>query len=193
MSDPARVPEHRLLAYVRTRAAGLDAQRLRTRVRAAAAELEAALTGLDEGEARQAVLAGEWTVAQIVDHVAQSTVRAAEELRHLREGRRPPGPPVYEALLSGAAHRVPWTELVGGLRDASAALDAVLAGGEPAADPGVVTAPAVLVVSAPETGAGPEIFTAELTWREYALVQRLHFLEHRTQVRQLRAALTAPA
>jgi hypothetical protein len=193
MSDPARIPEHRLLAYVRTRAAGLDAQRLRTRVRTAAAELEAALTGLDEGEARRAVLAGEWTVAQVVDHVAQSTVRAAEELRHLREGRRPPGPPVYEALLSGAAHRVPWTELVGGLRDASAALDAVLAGGEPAADPGVVTAPAVLVVSAPETGAGPEIFTAELTWREYALVQRLHFLEHRTQVRQLRAALTAPA
>lgn len=194
MTDPARSPEHRLLTYVRTRAAGLDAQRLRARVRAAAAELEAALTGLAEGEARRAALAGEWTVAQVVDHVAQSTVRAAEELRHLREGRRPPGPPVYEALLSGAAHRVPWTELVDGLRDASAALDAVLGGVEPAAgDPGVVTAPAVLVVSAPEAGGGPEIFTAELTWREYALVQRLHFLEHRAQVRQLRAALTAPA
>ena len=36
--------------------------------------------------------AGEWTVAQVVDHVAQSTVRAAEELRHLLAGRRPPGP-----------------------------------------------------------------------------------------------------
>ena len=97
---------------------------------------------------------GEWTVAQVVDHVAQSTVRAAEELRHLRAGRRPPGPPVYEALLSGAAHRVPWTELVEGLREASAALDATLAGPERPGpgDPGAVTAPAVLVVSAPEAG-----------------------------------------
>jgi hypothetical protein len=121
-------------------------------------------------------------------------VRSAEELRHLREGRRPPGPPVYEALLSGAAHRVPWTELVDGLREASTALAAALGGAEHApGDRGAVTAPAVLVVSAPEGAAGPEILTAELTWREYALVQRLHFLEHRAQVRQLRAALVTHA
>ena len=167
-------------------------------MRAAAAEFQATLAGLDEDEARRSVLAGEWTVAQVVDHVAQSTVRSAEELRHLREGRRPPGPPVYEALLSGAAHRVPWTELVEGSREASAALDAALdaalgAAEETAGDRNAVTAPAILVVSASEAGAGPEIFTAELTWREYAMVQRLHFLDHRSQVRQLRAALAAPA
>ena len=194
MADPALSEPSRLLDYLRTRAAGLDAPRLRARVRAAAAEFEATLAGLDEVAARRRVLAGEWTVAQVVDHVAQSTVRSAEELRHLREGRRPPGPPVYEALLSGAAHRVPWTELVDGLREASTALDAALGGAEQAAgDRGAVTAPAILVVSAPEAGAGPEIFTAELTWREYALVQRLHFLEHRAQVRQLRAALATLA
>ena len=44
-----------------------------------------------------------------------------------------------------------------------------------------------------EAATGPAIFTAELTWPEYALVQRLHFLDHRAQVRQLRAVLTAPA
>jgi hypothetical protein len=54
-----------------------------------------------------------------------------------------------------------------------------------------VTAPAVLVASGVATG--PAIFTAELTWPEYALVQRLHFLDHRAQVRQLRTALTAHA
>ena len=189
-SEPAR-----LLDYIRTRAAGLDATRLRARVRAAAGELEAALTGLDEADARRQVLAGEWTVAQVVDHVAQSTVRAAEELRHLRAGRRPPGPPVYEALLSGAAHRVPWTELAEGLRDACTALDAALSAAEHPGpgDPGAVTAPAVLVVGAPEAGGAPDIFAAELTWQEYALVQRLHFLDHRAQVRRLRAALTPPA
>jgi hypothetical protein len=196
MADAAAGPERaRLVDYIRTRAAALDPPRLRARVRSAAAELEAALAGLTEHEARTAARAGEWTVAQVVDHVAQSTVRAAEEVRHLRAGRRPPGPPVYEALLSGAAHRVPWTDLVGGLREATGALDAALAGpdGPGPGDPGAVTAPAVLVVSAPEAGAAPDIFTAELTWPEYALVQRLHFLDHRTQIRALRAALAASA
>jgi hypothetical protein len=193
VTDLARSERARLLDYVRARAADLDTPRLRTRVRAAAAELEATLTGLDERAARRPALPGQWTVAQVVDHVAQSTVRSAEELRHLGEGRRPPGPPVYEALLSGAAHRVPWTELVDGLREACAALDQALAGADPGARDSSVTAPAVLVVNGGAGGGGPEIFTAELTWREYALVQRLHFLDHRGQVRQLRQALAAPA
>ena len=195
MADAARSERVRLLDYIRTRAAALDAPRLRARVASAAAELEAALAGLGERDARTAVRPGEWTVAQVVDHVAQSTVRAAEELRHLRAGRRPPGPPVYEALLSGAAHRVPWTELVEGLREANAAVDATLAGAEHrvSGDPSAVTAPAVLVVSAPEAGGAPDIFTVELTWQEYALVQRLHFLDHRTQIRALRAVLAASA
>jgi hypothetical protein len=192
MADLAQTERTRLVDYVRARAAGLDGPRLQARVRAAAAEFEAALAGLDEPAARRKALPGDWTVAEVVDHVAQSTVRAAEELRHLRAGRRPPGPPVYEALVSGAAHRVPWTELVDGLREASAALAAALGDGEPAPRAGsAVTVPAVLVVSGSTTG--PDVFTAELTWPEYALVQRLHFLDHRAQVRQLRAALTAPA
>jgi DinB superfamily len=192
MADSPRPEQTRLLDYVRTRAAGLDAPRLRARVRAAAAEFEAALAGLDEGAAHRRAIPGEWTVAQVVDHVAQSTVRSAEELRHLRAGRRPPGPPVYEALLSGAAHRVAWTELVEGLRAASAALDSALEGPDrTTGDADAVTAPAVLVVSGSGVDAGPEIFTAELTWPEYALVQRLHFLDHRAQVRQLRAVLAA--
>ncbi|HEY7139478.1 MAG TPA: DinB family protein [Methylomirabilota bacterium] len=195
MADPAPTARARLLDYLRTRAAGLDAPHLRARVRAAAAELEAALAGLDERQARRGAIPGEWTVAQVVDHVAQSTVRSAEELRHLRAGRRPPGPPVYEALLSGAAHRAPWAELVQGLRDACAALDAILdrADAPSPPDAGAVTAPAILVTSAPEPGGAPEIFAAELTWREYALAQRLHLLDHRAQVRSLRAALAASA
>ena len=189
MVKPALSERTRLLDYLRTRAAGLDAARLRARVRAAATEFEAALAGLTESDARRRVRAGEWTVAQVVDHVAQSTVRSAEELRHLRAGRRPPGPPIYEALLSGAAHRVPWTELVEGVREATAALDDTLSGSAQL-DPDAartVTAPAVVVINASEAGGAPEIFTAELTWPEYALVVRLHFLDHRTQVRALRA------
>jgi hypothetical protein len=181
--------------YLRTRAAGLDAPRIRARVRAAGAELGAALAGLGEADARRRVRPEEWTVAQVVDHVAQSTVRAAEELRHLLAGRRPPGPPIYEGLLSGAAHRVPWSELLEGLREAGAALDAVLeeATRRPPPDDAGVTAPAILTAGAPDAGGGAEPFSAELAWKEYALVQRLHFLDHREQVRRLRAALGVPA
>jgi hypothetical protein len=178
----------RVLAYLRTRAASLDAPRLRARIRAAAAEFDAAVRDLTEAEARRAAPDGGWSVAQIVDHVAQSTVRGAEELRHLLAGRRPPGPPVYEGLLSGAAHRVPWSELLAGVREASAAVDAVLEPLGPSwAGPAALTVPAILVAG-PGAGAPGTPFTAELTWKEYALVLRLHFLDHREQVRQGRAA-----
>ncbi len=172
----------------------LDATRLRARVRAAAGELEAALAGLGEADARRQVLLGEWTVAQVVDHVAQSTVRSAEELRHLAAGRRPPGPPVYEALLSGAAHRVPWAELTEGLREANAALDASLGrAARVRARPATSPLPRSSFVAGPDGTKAPVIFAAELTWTEYALVQRLHFLDHRGQIRALRAALGGSA
>jgi DinB family protein len=193
MADVAPTEPARLLEYIRTRAAGLDAPRLQARVRAAAGELEAALAGLGEAEARRRVLPDEWTVAQVVDHVAQSTVRSAEELRHLAAGRRPPGPPVYEALLSGAAHRVPWLELVQGLREATAALNTSLGEPPPLGAATAATAPAILFVAGADAVSAPLIFAAELTWAEYALVQRLHFLDHRGQVRALRAALAPPA
>jgi hypothetical protein len=193
MTDPGNPAQARTLDYLRTRAAGLDTARIRARVRAAGAELEAALAGLAEADARRPARPGDWTVAQIVDHVAQSTIRAAEELRHLLAGRRPPGPPVYEGLLSGAAHRIPWPELVEGLREASAELDRVLleAIERPPAD-ARATALAILVAETPDPGDPAEHFGADLGWKEYALVQRLHFLDHRQQVREVRAALGIP-
>jgi DinB superfamily len=192
MTDRGGAERARTLEYLRTRAAGLDAVRIRARVRAAGAELEAALAGLAETDARRPPRPGEWTVAQIVDHVAQSTIRATEELRHLLAGRRPPGPPVYEGLLSGAAHRVPWPELVEGLWEASAELDAVLLEATERPPAAAVTAVAILVAGVPDFGGVAEHFGADLTWKEYALVQRLHFLDHRQQVRQVRAALGIP-
>jgi hypothetical protein len=194
MTDPRDTGRARTIDYLRKRASGLDAPRIRARVRSAGAELEATLAGLGETDARRPVRPEEWTVAQVVDHVAQSTVRAAEELRHLLAGQRPPGPPIYEGLLSGAAHRVPWSELVEGLRKASAALDVVLAEAarRPPPDDGATTAPTILTTGTPDPGSAAELFAAELTWKEYALVQRLHFLDHREQIRGLRAALGVP-
>jgi len=182
----------RMLDYLRSRAVALGPSEVRARIRAAAAELDAQLAAIDEASARAYPRGGDWSIAQVVDHVAQTQIRAADELRHLLAGRRPPAPPVYDALTSGAATWAPWPELVEGLRSANAELDAVLAGIRvPSPSASAVHARTILVANAPEPDGTvrAETFAAELDWKEYALVQRLHLLDHRTQVRGLRAAL----
>lgn len=180
--------KQRALEHLTGRAEAMPGAQVRARFRAAVAEFEAAIGGVDERTARASAGPGEWTIAQVVDHLAQTTARSADELRHLLAGRRPPAPPVYEALTSGAAHRVPWEELAAELAAANAEFDALLGRaveGEPAPGPTVRT---VLVINRtlPDGRVEPETFDAELGWKGYTLAARLHLLDHRTQVRALR-------
>src|SRR5262245_44770528 len=190
--EPVAPESLRMIAYLRERAAALSPAEIRNRVRAAMGEMDAALDGVEEIAARQRPIPGEWGIAQVVDHMAQTQIRAADELRHLLAGRRPPAPPVYEALTSGAAMWAPWAELLDGLRSANEEMDAVLA---TTADPRVAASDATVRTillantSRPDGGMFQETFVADLDWREYALVQRLHLFDHRTQVKKLRAAL----
>lgn len=105
-------------------------------------------------------------------------------------GRRPPGPPVYEGLRSGAPEFVSWPELLDGLRAANNEVVALLASAVDAPEPAPATAPAVVVVSRtlPDGTTGSQRFVAEVGWREYGLFCRLHLLDHRTQIKKLRAA-----
>ena len=192
--EPLSPEAERILEHLRSRAASMGVAGIRDRVRTAARELENAIAGIDEADARRRPLANKWSIAEVVDHIAQTQIRSAEELRHLLAGRRPPGPPVYEALLSGAAQRAPWPELVDGLHSANEELVALIASApesEPPADQ--PTARSILVVnrSLPDGRNQPQTFVAELAWREYALVQRLHLLDHRNQIKGLQEALKA--
>jgi hypothetical protein len=188
----------RILDYLASRATTLRPAEIVARVHAAVAGLEAALEGVSEAEARLSRSDGQWSIAQVVDHLAQTMIRSAEELRHALTGRRPPGPPVYEGLLSGAAERTAWGDLLDGLRSANGEFEAVLAS---ASNPDSMTGPTaassrpaaglirtILVVNATTPGGRvePEIFDAELDWKEYALVQRLHLQDHRAQIQRLR-------
>ena len=185
-----------MLDYLRTRADALGPSEIRARVRAAAGELDAQLAAVDESAARTRPRPGDWSVAEVVDHLAQTQIRAVDELRHLLAGRRPPPPPVYEGLTSGAATWAPWEELVDGLRSANAELDAVLAqAGAASTSTGAVRARTILVANRqePDGAVRPDTFVAELDWKEYALVQRLHLLDHRNQVHGIRVALAGDA
>ncbi len=187
--DPLRVsPErHRMIDYLTVHAPRMMLPELLMGMRAAAEKLEAVLREVEADGARTLWRDGEWNIAQVVDHVAQTQIRAAEELRHLLAGRRPPGPPVYDALVSGAAHRASWSELTDGLFAANAEFDRVLAGASERPEVDTQRARTILVVNRTlaDGRIEPEIFEIELGWKGYAMVQRLHLLDHRTQVQRI--------
>ena len=193
--SPLAPESTRMLDYLKTRAAEMSVAAIRERIRAAAKELESAVAVVSDSEARLRPIPGKWNIAEVVDHIAQTQVRGAEELRHLLSGRRPPLPPVYEALRSGAGQWAPWELLVQELHDANRAMIELLESASD--DPPPANAPTVktVVVALRKLDDGrsePQIFFAELRWKEYALLQRLHLLDHRTQVRNLHAASRAP-
>ena len=175
------------LDYLTVRAEAMPGEQVIARFRAAVGEFDAAISGFDEDDARTVVVAGEWTAAQIVDHLAQTTARNADELRHLLDGRRPPAPPVYEALVSGAAHRVPWEELKADLTEANAEFGRLLGRAVRQEPKAGLTVRTILVINRTlvDGTVEPEHFDAELSWKGYALTARLHLLDHRTQVRKL--------
>jgi len=167
------------------------------RLRKAAQELEGVVATVDPEDVRRRPFPGKWHIADVVDHISQTQIRGAEELRHLISGCRPPGPPVYEALKSGASEWAPWPTLVAGLKDANremlSVIEASSAGSESADDQGSADkggAPTVRTIVVancrlPDERVVQQIFVAELNWKEYALLQRLHLLDHRTQIRRL--------
>ena len=198
---PLMAESMRMLEYLDERAKTLSPRDISERLKAAALELEGVVASVDEKDARRRPFPGKWHIADVVDHISQTQIRGAEELRHLLSGRRPPGPPVYEALKSGASDWAPWPTLVRGLQDANremlSVIEIVSAGRgsdnrqharDGVAAPTVCT---VLVANCKLQNGQiiPQIFIAELDWRQYALLQRLHLLDHRTQIRKLLKAL----
>lgn len=203
--QPLLDESRRMLDYLRDRAKTLTAGHILERTRSAALELESIVSSVDKSDLRRRPFPGKWHIADVVDHISQTQIRGAEELRHLLSGRRPPGPPVYEALKTGASDWAPWPALVRGLQDANNEMLSVLEIGsdrwdsdsqrgsaDGIAGPTVCT---VLVANCklPHGQVVPQIFITELDWKQYALLQRLHLLDHRTQIRRLLKALHDPS
>jgi hypothetical protein len=193
VEDAPLAPESiRMMEYVAKRAAELTGAAIREKIRLAAQELENAVAPVTASEARVRPVDGKWTIAEVVDHISQTQIRGGEELRHLLEGRRPPLPPVYEALRSGAGQWAPWDLLKEELHAANQAMIELLQSapeGVPAPDAPTVKTVMVTLRALPDGATRPQIYFIELPWKEYALLQRLHLLDHRTQVKKLRAAI----
>jgi hypothetical protein len=115
-----------MMEYLKTRSAEWSASEICQRVRAAARELEHQASLAPPDQVRVHPIAGKWNIAEVVDHISQTQIRGAEELRHLLAGRRPALPPVYEALRSGAAQWAPWDLLREELHQANESMMEVL-------------------------------------------------------------------
>src|SRR5215467_13448515 len=124
--QPLLHESRRMLEYLHDRARTLTTGEILGRIRTAALELENVVATVDQQDVRRRPFPGRWHIADVVDHISQTQIRGAEELRHLLTGRRPPGPPVYEALKSGASEWAPWSDLVRGLTDANREMISVI-------------------------------------------------------------------
>ncbi len=165
----------RALDYLLTRAPGMEAREVVSKLERALSDLIATARELPQ---EPALMREAWTSRHVVDHIAQTNIRSAEELRHLAAGRKPPGPPVYDGLCSSAPDWVPWADLVEGLAESCAELMGT-ARAASEAEPSEARVLAIVVVEGVR-------HPADLDWKGYAMLQRLHAMEHRNQLRDRR-------
>ncbi|MBI2159937.1 MAG: DinB family protein [Candidatus Rokubacteria bacterium] len=164
--------QQKLQSYLAAQSAKLTAAEIRARLDEAAGEFFASLEGVGEPAAHRRPAEGEWSVAEVVDHVTMTLEDAFGIMRTLASGTRP-GRPMTVAHTPVNAAR-PLAELVSHLHARQAALAEFLAAqaGEPHTD---------LRVS--------DDYFGEINWKGYALILRLHYKDHAQQVSKTRAAV----
>ena len=156
--------QQKLQGYLRAQGAKLSAEQIRDRIQEAADEFLGVVEGVGEPVARKSPAAGEWSLAEVLDHVVFTLERITGVIGGLVLGRKPPEP-LETGATSGIASQ-PWSDLLARLRRSQAALSAVLTANrhEPHVDLRV-----------------PEGYFGELNWKEYALILRLHYKDHAGQ------------
>ena len=184
-----RPEQIKAVEYLRDKGNRLAASQVHERVAAGFAALESFLDGITEAEARVRALPGEWSIQEVADHVVETHRPSLEELRDLLAGRRPPGEPIPAGLQSRDPLARPWTELLGELKRLQAEIVAVLGAAPDRLND--ARAPVVMVINVkePDGRETPLHWIEELNWKAYAIVFRLHVLDHLGQARKiLRAA-----
>ena len=179
----------RALEYFATNGTQASAAQIHERVSAAFASLDAALTGVSAVEAARRPIPGEWSAQEIVDHLLETHRPGVDELRCLLAGQRPPGEAIPAALQSKAPLLRPWPWLLEELRRVHGLILEMLAGA-PADTPTTARGPIVMVVNVPSPGGAmtPLHWVEDLDWKAYAIVWRLHTIDHLKQLKKVLAA-----
>jgi DinB family protein len=175
--------------YLRTRGTERPADEIVKAVGDAFASLGTFLDGVPAHRAGRRPTPGEWCVQEVVDHLVETHRPGLDELRCLLAGRRPPEPPIPASLQSRAPLLRPWPWLLRELGQVHGDILETLAG-VPRDFETAARAPLVMVVNMKEASgkAAPLEWVEDLDWKAYALVWRLHAIDH---LKQARAALAA--
>jgi hypothetical protein len=178
--------------YLRTKGTLTPAPAISERIAEAFRAFDAFVTPLSAAQAARASIPGEWTIHEIVDHLVETHRPGLDELRCLLAGRRPPGEPIPAGLQSKAPLQRPWPWLLEELRRLHGKILETLE----ATPPGFTTdarAPLVMVVNVKdaEGRTAPLHWVEDLDWKTYAVVWRLHVVDHLNQARKVLAAMGA--
>jgi len=186
-----RPEQIKAVEYMRDKGSRLAASRIHERVAAGFAALESFLDGIAEAEARVRAFPGEWSVQEVADHLVETHRPSLEELRDLLAGRRPPGGPIPAGLQSRDPLARPWAELLGELKRLQAEVVDVLGAAPDRLND--ARAPIVMVVNVkePDGRETPLHWIEDLDWKAYAVIFRLHVLDHLGQARKVLRAVQA--
>lgn len=185
-----RPEQEKALEYLHRKGTLLAPREICERVQTAFAATEEFLEGVSEAGARLSPGSREWCVQEVVDHLVETHRPSVEELRCLLRGERPANGPIPAGLQSRAPLECPWPELVGELKRLHAEVLGILA----AIPDGFTTdarAPVVMVVNAKDADGREHAlhWIEELDWKAYAVIFRLHEVDHLNQARRaLKAA-----
>jgi hypothetical protein len=186
-----RSEQIKAMEYLRDKGSRLAASQVHERVTAGFAALESLLDGIAEAEARVRAFPREWSIHEVADHLVETHRPSLEELRDLLAGRRPPGGPIPAGLQSRDPLARPWAELLGELKRLQAEVVDVLGAAPDRLND--ARAPIVMVVNVkePDGRETPLHWIEELDWKAYAVIFRLHVLDHLGQARKVLRALRA--
>ena len=189
---PGAVDEAKAKAreYFRTRGTLVPTAAIHERVADAFGALDAFLEPISAATAARVGIPGEWTIQEIVDHLVETHRPGLDELWCLLAGRRPPGEPIPAGLQSKAPLERPWPWLRAELDRIHGEILRALA----AVPPDFATdacAPIVMVVNVADDDGTlmPLHWVEDLDWKAYAIVWRLHVIDHLKQARKVHAAL----
>ncbi len=178
--------------YLRTKGTLAPLPVIRERIADAFGALDAFLAPLSAAQAARLSIPGEWTIHEIVDHLVETHRPGLDELWSLLAGRRPPGEPIPAGLQSKAPRERPWPWLLEELRRVHGKILETLAAVPPEFTSGA-KAPLVMVVNVKDADGrtAPLHWVEDLDWKAYALVWRLHVVDHLNQARKVLAAMGA--
>ena len=176
--------------YFKTKGTLVAPSVLHERIADAFGALDAFLAPISAATAARAAAPGEWTIHEIVDHLVETHRPGLDELWCLLAGRRPPGEAIPAGLQSKSPLDRPWTWLRAELDRIHGEILRTIAA-VPASFATEARAPIVMVVNAPDEHGRvvPLHWVEDLDWKAYAIVWRLHVIDHLKQARKVLAGI----